>query len=110
MKTLKKSLACLLIITLIFNVPLQTTNAYTKKWKCGASGRHLDCGTVQGNVSGRHLVVEPNGYSSWCTVIVVSGQHTNRCNGCFESFESTYATCSEIHSHEKCYDKFGLCN
>lgn len=109
MKTLKKVLVSLSIIGLLFTFPSQTADACSKTKDCYATGTYLKCGYTRGRVTGSHLVVEPNGYSSWCTVTIVSGEHTRHCDGCDEILGYTNTVCHELHSHEKCYDRQYMC-
>ena len=108
MRYVKKTIAYLIVIFTTMSFYPQSVSACSKTPNCYATGTYKVCGYVNSGV-GAHLVTEPNGYSSYCTITIVSGNHTIKCTGCAADLGTTYATCSEYHSNSHCYDRINLC-
>lgn len=107
-KGFKKGIITLLILGVF--VMGFTTVAYAcdKTANCYATGKRSQCGYVQ-RVEHGHQVVEPNGYTSWCTVTVVSGPHYIYCTGCNAPLGQENRQCAELHSNPHCYSKENMC-
>lgn len=108
MKHLKRVMAILLVTGVVSMGFLQDVQACDKTSGCYATGETSTCGYVRG-AEGYHQVTEPNGYTSYCTITVVSGPHTIKCAGCGAVLRSEYRKCSETHSNQHCYSKNNLC-
>ena len=82
--------------------------ACNKTANCYAKGTHTVCGNVQQHTYG-HMVEEPNGYKSWCTITIVEGPHSVLCDGCGAYLRTETRQCAELHSNSHCYSKENLC-
>lgn len=56
-----------------------------------------------------HQVTDPNGYTCVCTITTLEGTHEIRCSNCNALISSVQKRCMEEHSHQYCYDRYGIC-
>ncbi len=108
MKHLKRGLALLIVTGVVSMGVLQDVQACDKTSGCSASGEKSTCGYVRGE-QGYHQVTESNGYTSYCTITVVSGPHTITCAGCDAVLRTEYRKCSETHSNPHCESHNYMC-
>lgn len=109
MKLLKMGMAIMLTAGILGMGHVQVANACNKTPDCYAIGKIATCRYVQGSLGGAHIVTEPNGYSSYCSITVVSGTHDIRCAGCNADLGTEYRTCSQTHSNVHCFSQKYLC-
>lgn len=109
MKWLKMGIATLVAVSVLSLGYGQEAQACNKTANCYAKGESVTCGYVQGRLGGMHVVTEPNGYSSYCGVTVVSGDHIIKCAGCGAVLRTQFKTCSETHSNVHCFSRANLC-
>ena len=108
MKYVKKCMAVFLVACMVSVGFSQSAYACDKTADCYSQNTTSTCGYVRGE-QGFHVVTEPNGYTSYCTITVVSGPHTIRCAGCNAVLRTETRKCSETHSNKHCFSQNNLC-